>query len=108
MASNCSPAKGGNATRHKSVSAGWSDATSLVTLALYPACAPQCVDFHNAGTAEQNAVFVTQSGDTVTIAIAPGATYPAEGPVATLSTSGANVSAVAMWYNTSGIPNNAA
>src|SRR6187402_223400 len=105
MASNTAPAKSGNCCRHKSVSAGWSDATSLIAGNTgYPAFAPQAVDFHNAGTAEQNAVFVTQAGDTVTVAIAPGATYPAEGPVATLSTSGANVSAVAMWYNSSGYP----
>ena len=105
MATSTAPERKGNAKRHKTITAGWSNNTSLSSGNTgYPAFAPQAVDFHNAGTAEQNAVFTTQAGDSVTVPIAPGQTYPAEGPIDSLQTSGANVSAVAMWYNTSGYP----
>lgn len=107
MAKNTAPERKGNAKRHKSFSAGWIDATDLTAVSGYPPFAPQLVDFHNAGAAEQNAVYTTQAGDVVTQPIAPGQTYPAEGPVQLLGTSGANVSCLAHWYNNSGYTNNA-
>jgi hypothetical protein len=107
MADNVAPPKNGNAKRHKSFAAGFSNDTNLAGQSTYPAFAPQVVDFHNAGTSEQNAVYTTENGDSVTQPVAPGQTYPAEGPVKLLKTSGANISALAHWYNNSGYPNNA-
>jgi hypothetical protein len=105
MAKNVAPPKVGNAKRHKSFAAGFSNDTDLTAQTGFPAFAPQVVDFHNAGTSEQNAVYTTEAGDAITQPVAPGQTYPAEGPVQLLKTSGANISALAHWYNGSGYPN---
>ncbi len=109
MAKNTAPARGpGGPTQNMGFAANFAT-TDLTAQVGKPAFAPQQVDFTNAGSAAQNAVYTMQDGTVVTKVIPPGATYPAEGPIDTITdTSGADVSAVAHWWHANGIPFNAA
>lgn len=82
-----------------SVAAGFSS-TDLTTQTGKPNHAAQIVDVHNAGTTTQNAVVITEKGTTLTKPLSPGQQYSFPVPIATLSVSGANVSAVAYWWKT--------
>lgn len=107
MASNVAPPRGRGGPSHTKVfAAGYADATDLLAQSGKPQHAPQLVDFHNAGTTAQNAVCTDQAGNTHTISVSPGATYPFEVPVATLKTSGADISAVCFYWHGNSIPFN--
>ncbi len=108
MAANVAPPRGRSGPSHTKVfAAGFSNATDLLAVSGKPVHAPQLVDFHNAGAAHENAVFTDQGGNTHTVSVGPGATYPVEIPVASLLTSGADISAVAFWFHGNSIPFNA-
>jgi hypothetical protein len=109
MAKNAAPAKGpGSPSQHESFAANFAT-TDLTTRALKPAFAPQQVDFTNSGATLQSAVYTMQDGTVMTKPIPPGATYPAEGPIDTITdTSGADVSAVAHWWHGQRMPFNPA
>ncbi len=107
MASNVAPPRGRSGPSHTKVfAAGYANATDLLAQALKPQHAPQLVDFRNAGSTAENAVFTDQGGNTHTVSVAPGAVYPVEIPVASLLTSGSNVSAVAYWWHGGMVPFN--
>jgi hypothetical protein len=108
MASNVAPPRGRSGPSHSVVfAAGFANNTDLLAVSGKPVFAPQLVDFHNAGTAAENAVCTDQAGNTHTISVAPGQTYPFEIPVATLKTSGADISAVCFWWHSGMMPFNA-
>jgi hypothetical protein len=90
----------------ESFAAGFSS-TDLTARSGCPNHAAQVVDFHNASTSTQNAVYVTHRGKTVTVPLAAGQRYSSPCPVSTLSASGANVSAVAHWWLAPGASYNA-
>lgn len=108
MAANVAPPRGRGAASHtKQFAAGFANGTDLLAQSGMPQHPAQLVDFHNAGSAYENAVYVTQQGQTVTKPIAPGQTYPVETPVATLNTSGADVSATVYYWHGNSVPINA-
>lgn len=109
MAENVAPPRGRRSPTHnKKFAAGFADNTNLRAQASLPAHAPQLVDFHNAGSTHENAVYTNEQGVTCTEPVAPGQTLPVEVPVATLKTSGTNVSATCYWFHGNSIPFNAA
>lgn len=108
MAKNVAPRRGSGGPTHITVqAAGFSNNTDLTAVSGRPVFPPQRVDFHNAGSTEQNAVFTMQGASgTTTVSIAPGATYPVEVPVESLQTSGANISAICQWWHGGSAPYN--
>lgn len=75
--------------------------TVLSTVVGRPNHAPQVVEFFNAGTAAENAVYTDINGVSHTRVVAAGQPFVPPVPVASIvDTSGTNVSAKAYWWPT--------
>jgi hypothetical protein len=84
----------------KSIAAGFANNTNLAAQTGKPDHAAQLVDFFNAGATVENAVYTDHRGTQHTKPVPAGGHYPVEVPVATLQTSGANVSCEVYWWAT--------
>lgn len=73
-------------------------ATTLSTVSGKPVFAPQSVEFKNSGVANQNAVYTDAKGVVHTVPLNPGQVYPTDAPVASINTSGADVSCICYWW----------
>lgn len=75
--------------------------TVLTTRVGYPNHAPQVVEFFNAGSSAENAVYTDVNGVAHTRPVAAGQPFVPPVPVASIvDTSGTNVSAKAYWWPT--------
>ena len=94
----CSAPRSGVASYSKALGANFS-ATDLTAVSGKPDHAAQLVEFFNAGTATENAVYTTIDGEAHTTPIAAGARWAPALPVSSVSASSdADVSAEVFWW----------
>lgn len=94
----CAAPRNGVAPYSKALAANFAT-TDLTTQSGKPDHAAQLVEFFNAGTATENAVYTTIDGESHTTPIAAGSRWAPAAPVSSVNTSSdADVSAEVFWW----------
>ena len=111
MADTPAPARGlGQAHTSKTYAVAFAADLNFRTEVGYPPHAAQLVEVTNGTTANESVVAVTDDGKTLTKVVPAGATYSFDVAIASIAhaSTGDNISVIAYWWNTSGLPVNPA
>lgn len=108
MTTSAAPPVRGRVTDRFDLAAGYSN-TDLTAVSGKPIFAPQLIEATNANAAAQSIVCTSEEGEAMTLVVGPGATRRIEGPISSLTAAGtgANISVLALWWNTNGATRNA-
>lgn len=111
MADTPAPPRGiGQAHTAKTYAAAFASDINLRTEVGYPPHAAQLLVATNGGSSNESIVCTTDDGKTLTKVVPAGASFPFEVAIASVAhaTTGENISVIAYWWNTSGLPVNPA